>query len=155
MLTHFKENHLQYKLLKFLYKFLPVAVVIFYPILVVFTAIWDTAELFKVICIPAVVLTIITIIRKVINRPRPYEKFKTESLFCKQTSGESMPSRHTASAFIIAMTALYVNTYIGMVMLGVSLIIAISRVLAGVHFISDVITASVISISFGMLFFII
>lgn len=155
ILNHFKKNKLQYNILKIIYKLLPICVVAFYCLLVLYTFIWQFESLIKVICIPAMVLIIITVLRKVINRQRPYEKHKTESLFSKTSVGESMPSRHTASAFIISMTALYVNIYIGIVMLIASCLIALSRVLAGVHHISDVVVASVISICFGMLFYII
>lgn len=60
-----------------------------------------------------------------------------------------MPSRHTACAFIIAMTFMYVSIPLGIAYLIISALIMISRVLAGVHFISDVIAGMAISLLYG------
>ena len=60
-----------------------------------------------------------------------------------------MPSRHTASAFIIAMSFLYISTPLGIAYLIISVLIMISRVLSGVHFISDVLVGMLISLLYG------
>lgn len=60
-----------------------------------------------------------------------------------------MPSRHTACAFIIAMAFMYVSIPLGIAYLIISTLIMISRVLAGVHFISDVIAGMAISLLYG------
>lgn len=75
-----------------------------------------------------------------------------QSLFKKTTSGESMPSRHTASAFIIAITVFYFNRYLGIVAIIIATLIALSRVLAGVHFIRDVLAGLLISAIIGTIF---
>lgn len=94
-------------------------------------------------------LQYVTFFRKIFNRPRPYEKFATTSVFGKNKKGESMPSRHTACAFIIAMAFMYVSIPLGIAYLIISTLIMISRVLAGVHFISDVIAGMAISLLYG------
>ena len=64
-----------------------------------------------------------------------------------------MPSRHTASAFIISFAILYVNAGLGFAALSVSFLITLSRVLAGVHFIRDVLAAMLLSVTVGVIFF--
>ena len=64
----------------------------------------------------------------------------------KNKKGESMPSRHVFSAFIIGMAFLY----IGEIPLGIiGLIIAIVRVISGVHFPKDVIVGALVGILCG------
>ena len=64
-----------------------------------------------------------------------------------------MPSRHTASAFIIAMTFLYVNIPLGVFMLATAALISASRVLAGAHYIRDVLVGTAIGVLFGLSYF--
>ena len=64
-----------------------------------------------------------------------------------------MPSRHTASAFIISLAIFYVNAELGIAALTVSFLITLSRVLAGVHFIRDVVAAMLLSVTIGVIFF--
>lgn len=60
-------------------------------------------------------------------------------LLRKIKKGESMPSRHVFSITIIAMCWLYIYQPIGIVLLILTIILAAVRVIAGVHFIRDVI----------------
>lgn len=112
-------------------------------------------DFLKITGIPAIVFFGITIFRKLYNAKRPYEVYPIAPLIKKNKQGQSFPSRHTASAFIIAMAFLYINIPSGCVMLLLSLCIAVMRVLAGVHFIKDVAAAGLISIFAGILFFVI
>lgn len=49
-----------------------------------------------------------------------------------------MPSRHTASFTVIAMTWLYVNPAAGVIMLVLAFLMGVVSVLGGVHFVKDV-----------------
>ena len=139
----FKRNKPCNTVLKLCYNFLPLIMFVSYGILIVFM-------LFSRITLsPLTVFAIVTFFRKIFNRPRPYEKFATTSVFGKNKKGESMPSRHTACAFIIAMAFMYVSIPLGIAYLIISTLIMISRVLAGVHFISDVIAGMAISLLYG------
>lgn len=120
-----------------------------YGILIVFMFFSDIKIFARITLSPLTVFAIVTFFRKIFNRPRPYEKFATTSVFGKNKKGESMPSRHTACAFIIAMAFMYVSIRIGIAYLIISALIMISRVLAGVHFISDVIAGMAISLLYG------
>ena len=145
----FKRNKPCNTVLKLCYNFLPFIMFASYGILIVFMFFSDIKIFARITLSPLTVFAIVTFFRKIFNRPRPYEKFATTSVFGKNKKGESMPSRHTACAFIIAMAFMYVSIPIGIAYLIISALIMISRVLAGVHFISDVIAGMAISLLYG------
>ncbi len=154
IITDFFKNH-QYAnfALKICYRFFPLIIFVSYPVLIIFLLFKMPSELIKTILVPLGVFLSVTVLRRAIDRKRPYEKYGTDSVFCKTTKGRSMPSRHTASAFIISMAMLYVNFDFGVLSLSVSVMIMLSRVFAGVHFISDVIVGMFISVISGIIFF--
>lgn len=145
----FKRNKPCNTVLKLCYNFLPPIMFVSYGILIVFMFFSDIKIFARITLSPLTVFAIVTFFRKIFNRPRPYEKFATPSVFGKNKKGESMPSRHTACAFIIAMAFMYVSIPLGIAYLIISAFIMISRVLAGVHFISDVIAGMAISLLYG------
>ncbi len=145
----FKRNKTCNTVLKLCYNFLPLIMFVSYGILIVFMFFSDIKIFARITLSPLTVFAIVTFFRKIFNRPRPYEKFATTSVFGKNKKGESMPSRHTACAFIIAMAFMYVSIPLGIAYLIISALIMISRVLAGVHFISDVIAGMAISLLYG------
>lgn len=149
---YFKENRTANTILKIIYKILPLAVFVSYPILLLWSIIFCKNEFLKLLLVPAFTFGIVTLLRIIINEPRPYEKYGIDSVFSKKTIGKSMPSRHTASAFIIAMAMLYVNSVLGIILLTISVFIMLSRVLAGVHYIRDVLVGAMISILIGTTF---
>lgn len=152
IITFFKERNFACNALKFCYSFLPLLLFIVYPVLIIYVFFSNPVDLFKIILVPLGVFLLVTVLRKVINEQRPYEKYSTPSLFGKTTKGQSMPSRHTASAFIISLAVLSVNAPFGIAALSVSFLITLSRVLAGVHFIRDVLAAMLLSVSIGIIF---
>lgn len=145
----FKRNKPCNTVLKLCYNFLPLIMFVSYGILIIFMFFSDIKIFARITLSPLTVFAIVTFFRKIFNRPRPYEKFATTSVFGKNKKGESMPSRHTACAFIIAMAFMYVSIPLGIAYLIISAFIMISRVLAGVHFISDVIAGMAISLLYG------
>lgn len=142
--------------LKALHDVLPAIMMLFYPMQLVYLLITEgfKSEAFlKVALVPLTVLVLVTAMRYIINAKRPYEVFDYTPAVQKDTKGRSFPSRHTASAFIIAMAFLYLDTTLGIIMLCLSTLIGITRVLSGVHFIKDVIGGALISIVIGILGF--
>lgn len=111
-----------------------------YPMFIIFMVLQRDVNVIRAILVPGISFVLLSLFRKVINRPRPYETFDVPSVIKKDTKGKSFPSRHVFSATIIAMTFLLVSpwTWLGVVFLGVSILLAIVRVISGVHFISDV-----------------
>ena len=121
-------------------KALPGIVYVAYPLLVVFLLIFRREMLLRGILVPAAGFLICTVLRAGINAPRPYEVLGIPAITKKDTVGKSFPSRHAACGAVIAVTALWALPPLGWFLLAVSLLIPLSRVLAGVHFLRDVIT---------------
>lgn len=91
--------------------------------------------------------------RSLYNRPRPYQTWEIQPLIKKDSIGKSFPSRHVFSATVIAMLALMLNPWLGGTMLFLAAILAILRVLGGVHYPSDVLVGYVIGILVGFLLY--
>ena len=103
--------------------------------------------------IPASGFVILSLFCKKINHPRPYETWDIRPLLDKDSSGQSMPSRHVFSATIISMAYFHAWTLIGMILLICSGVLALVRVLGGVHYPKDVLVGYVCGLLWGFLFF--
>lgn len=109
---------------------------------------WRRAPLFwGVFCVPAAAFLLGTALRAAIDRPRPYETLDFAPLFPKATKGKSMPSRHSFCAAAIAVTVGIYSLPLGAALGVLALLIAVTRVLTGVHYISDVLAG----LAFGTL----
>lgn len=151
--TAIKNNKTLYNVIKFLYKFLPLVLFLGYPIMVIYlVAVWDL-RFIKVLTIPAVTFLAVTVMRILINRPRPYEKYSFTPVFPKDTKGKSFPSRHTTSAFIISYAFLYICPVLGVVSMVISAFLSFLRPVVGVHYVSDVLGGFLVSSLLGIVFF--
>ena len=148
----FSENLAARYTLHFIYKILPLTLFIAYPSLLVYAFFWQRQNIRMLTIVPLGVFIAITIMRYIVNEQRPYERFDTPSVFGKTTKGKSFPSRHTASAFIIAMAFMYVDFWWGMLAMLIALLIELSRIMAGAHYIHDVLAGMAISIVAGWIF---
>lgn len=110
-------------------------------------------KLLKVILVPAISFVLVTIFRKIVNAPRPYEKFEIPPVIEKDTKGKSFPSRHVFSVFIIAVTIFYSHPGPGIVIGLIGVAMAIIRVLGGVHEVRDVVAGAVIGLACGIVGF--
>ena len=104
--------------------------------------------------IPASGFVILSLLRKKINAPRPYETWEIVPLLDKDSSGQSMPSRHVFSATIISMACLHASLTIGIISLVLSALLGLVRVLGGVHYPKDVLVGYACGLLWGILFFI-
>lgn len=118
----------------------------YFAALIALCALWD-GRFWRVLCTPAVGFIVVTVLRKIINRPRPYEALDIEPLIDKKKSGNACPSRHAFSAFAIATALFYLNPVVGIVTAVFGADLAFARVIAGVHFPSDVILGAVLGIT--------
>ena len=100
------------------------------------------ARLWKFFLIPAISFVILSIVRKLINRPRPYETLGFVPFLIKESDGCSFPSRHVFSAFVIAASVTTL-TPLGWLLYLPALLLALIRVISGVHYPSDVIAGAV------------
>ena len=93
----------------------------------------------QALAVPAVVFVLVSLMRRAINEPRPYEACGIEKLIDKDTQGKSFPSRHSFSIAVIGMCWLRYVPAAGTLILLASLVMAWARVLAGVHYPRDVV----------------
>ena len=103
--------------------------------------------------IPASGFVILSLLRKKINAPRPYEVWEIVPLLDRDSPGQSMPSRHVFSATIISMVCLYASLSVGVILLVFSALLGLVRVLGGVHFPKDVVVGYICALVWGVLFF--
>ena len=111
-------------------------------------------DLYTYILVPASGFVLLTLVRKWINQPRPYETWEIVPLLDKDSSGNSMPSRHVFSATIISVACLHASLPVGLVLLVLSAFLGFVRVLGGVHYPKDVLVGYVCGLLLGILFFI-
>lgn len=110
-------------------------------------------KLLRVLLVPAVSFVLVTILRRIINAPRPYEKFDIPPVIEKDTKGKSFPSRHVFSVFIIAVAIFYSHPGPGILIGLIGVAMAVIRVLGGVHEVRDVAAGAVIGLLCGIVGF--
>lgn len=137
--TNFRKN-----IFLFFSNYLPYVVAICYIGMICYVFTLKNFNL-EMIYKPAFVFFFVTIFRKIIDRPRPHITFAFDPLF-HHKEGESFPSRHSASAFIIAFMAFSIHYYLGWFLFLIACLISISRVLMGIHYISDVLASFLIAL---------
>ena len=94
----------------------------------------------------AVPYILVSITRRIINAPRPYQLYDFYEVLPKGKKGCSFPSRHVFSAFVIAVFAYRFSVLIFAVLLILGTLLAVARVLLGIHFIRDVAAGALIGI---------
>lgn len=108
-------------------------------------------EMYQALLVCGISFIVVSVVRKWIGAKRPYEIYAIEPLEPKESSGNSFPSRHVFSIFIIAMTFLKLNVILGIVFLILGVALAVLRVISGLHFPRDVISGAVIGVLTGLL----
>ena len=103
--------------------------------------------------VPASGFVILSLLRKKINAPRPYEEWGIKPLLDRDSPGQSMPSRHVFSATIISMACLHASLSVGVILLVLSALLGLVRVLGGVHYPKDVVVGYMCGLVWGVIFF--
>lgn len=151
---HYFEVHPAYKhVLHMMNKVLTYSVFVLYPLLLFWLYLNHGQLLFRAIVVPLDSFIILSVARYLLNRKRPYELYETPAAVHKDTKGKSFPSRHVFSAFMIAVTFLYLgpSPYVGLVLIIIGTILAGLRVALGVHFVSDVVVGAIAGILFAVI----
>ena len=110
-------------------------------------------QIWMYVFVPASGFVILSLLRKKINAPRPYEEWTIKPLLDRDSPGQSMPSRHVFSATIISMACLHASLSVGLILLILSFFLGLVRVLGGVHYPKDVVVGYACGLVWGVLFF--
>gem|GEM_PF-30848 len=139
-------------------KVLKYACYLLYPALLVMLA-WEWVrngcvgmprDFLQALAVPALGFVLVSLMRRAINEPRPYEACGIEKLIDKDTQGKSFPSRHSFSIAVIGMCWLRYVPAAGILILLASLVMAWARVLAGVHYPRDVVCGLALGVVAGL-----
>lgn len=147
MLAYIRQFPLLEKTILLITKFFPLITFMIYPCVCLYLLWSGNPLLIETIWKPLAAFSVVTLFRKMVNRPRPYDAMNIQPLIGHKHD-ESFPSRHTVSAFIIALVCLPVNLYLGVFALIVASMMSLCRILAGVHYISDVLVSVIIALLF-------
>ena len=104
--------------------------------------------------IPAVGFAVVSLMRKFINAPRPYEALKIDPLIKKDTQGQSFPSKHAFSSLMISLCWMRFLPAVGAILAIAAICLAATRVISGVHFPKDVASGCAIALALGAVLFI-
>ncbi len=122
-----------------------------YPLLIAWLFLQGDPLAWRVLLAPLSGFILVAIMRKALNRPRPYETLDIQPLIPKDTQGASFPSRHSYSAIVISMSYLNWWAPTGIIMLLIGCCMACIRVLGGVHYPSDVLVGAGLGVLFGLM----
>ena len=134
------------KLIRFLNKSITIIIYVLYPLTLIYLYTQKKSDLNRMILVPLIGFIVLSVFRKLINRTRPYIKYNYEPILNQDNIGESFPSRHTFSIFIITYGIYTLNPSLGIVLLGLAFILAMMRFIGGVHYLSDVLVAAILGI---------
>ena len=150
-----KNNPLFLSLLRAFNRFMTLVMPIVYLTLLVTTYLQQGfgKQVLMYVFVPASGFVILSLLRKKINAPRPYEIWEIVLLLDRDSPGQSMPSRHVFSASIISMACLYASLSVGVILLVFSALLGLVRVLGGVHFPKDVVVGYICGLMWGVIFF--
>ena len=107
-------------------------------------------ELLPLVINPGVGFVLLSLIRNHLNYPRPYVELPIKPLITRKGGGDSLPSRHVFSATVIAMSVMSVSRVFGLILLTLAVILAIVRVIGGIHYPRDVIAGFFCGLACGI-----
>lgn len=139
----FEESPQRMAFLRAAYRGLPLLVAASYPVCLLLCFLQQRELLLRAVLAPAAMFLLVSVFREIFDFPRPYEKEGIKPLIAKEKKGHSFPSRHAASAGMISAVWLAVCAPAGIAFLLITVLIAASRVLAGVHYVRDVLAGAV------------
>ncbi len=132
----------------FIDKNFPKPVVFIFYSMLAFLAVKRDRRFFACAAIPWIDFYLVTKLRNKLNRKRPFENIGFEPIIM-HSKGKSCPSRHASSSVIITFAVYFISPFLGIITGIISVFVCFSRILTGVHYISDVIAGISISIFIG------
>ena len=146
----FREEPRRIKVLEILNLICTWGVAGMYAGMIIYMLINHHPKTLRCILIPLISLILITIVRKLLNRPRPYTKYDINPLIEKDKVGYSMPSRHIFSSAIIMMVGFELNPILGIILLLLTIVAMLLRVILGLHYPQDVLAGLFLGIFLGL-----
>ena len=122
-----------------------------YALLLGWACMSDPWRLVPLVGVTAVGFVAVSFFRRRFNAPRPYECCAIAPLIARDGAGKSFPSRHAFSAFAIAASWFAASAPVAVVLLVAAVVLAVCRVLGGVHFPRDVVVGALIGSATGAL----
>ena len=122
-----------------------------YALLLGWACVSDPWKLAPLVGVTAVGFAAVSFYRRRFNAPRPYECCAIAPLIARDGAGKSFPSRHAFSAFAIAASWFAGSAPVAVVLLVAAVVLAVCRVLGGVHFPRDVVVGALIGSATGAL----
>lgn len=122
-----------------------------YPCFLILLGLQRNTFLLRAVLVPMISFLGVTAFRKLLNVPRPYERFETAPAIPKDKKGQSFPSRHVFSVYIIAVTVFYVHPGAGILLGLIGAGMAAIRVFGGVHTPWDVMAGALMGVICGIL----
>lgn len=122
-----------------------------YALLLGWACVSDPWKLAPLVGVTAVGFAAVSFFRRRFNAPRPYECCAIAPLIARDGAGKSFPSRHAFSAFAIAASWFAGSAPVAVVLLVAAVVLAVCRVLGGVHFPRDVVVGALIGSATGAL----
>lgn len=122
-----------------------------YALLLGWACVSDPWKLAPLVGVTAVGFAAVSFFRRRFNAPRPYECCAIAPLIARDGAGKSFPSRHAFSAFAIAASWFAASAAVAVVLLVAAVVLAVCRVLGGVHFPRDVVVGALIGSATGAL----
>ena len=131
-------------------KWIPFILAFFYIISILFCILMYPIAMPRLVLRPLLCFITVTLTRNFLKAPRPYDVFDFIPL-CGYHPGKnkSFPSRHTASAAILALEIFHLwGAILGIPCIVFAFIMGLFRILCGNHFIKDVIVGYLIAFIF-------
>ena len=114
-------------------------------------AVSDAWEALRLLLVTGVPFVLVSILRKLIDAPRPYELLPFYENKPKAKRGQSFPSRHVFSVTVIGVCLMTWSALVGIGLLVLGAALAVIRVLLGMHFVRDVAAGAAIGTLSGVI----
>ena len=133
-------------------RFCPYMIIIFYSLFLLKIYIEWQSHLFFFIKNPLYSILIVIVLKLIINRKRPIQKYNIKPVDDLKRRNYSFPSIQVAFAVSVALTVLRYGPNMGLLLSTLAIALTISRFLSGVHYLSDVIVSICIAFAINMIF---